>query len=237
VIVPFTFEDILILTGIAGLLAVDERAGWHSLVAQPVFAAALVGLVFDTFAVALSVGLILELVWLSILPMRGMRRPDAVAGAVAGAGAACLLIRHTGDPRTMLVVSWCAVTGLICGEVAGTLGRRFHILRERILGGFVQSVGDQSTVAPSLTMYMLGSICFVFLAEAILVGIMLPATIFATEWITATAGGTFTSGARVWADLVPALGAGAVIQMYWHKQQNRYLVLCAGIFLLLLWIR
>ncbi len=236
-IFPFTFEDIVILTGLAGLLAIDERVGWHSLIAQPVFAAALVGLVFDAFVVAVSVGLILELVWLSILPMRGMRRPDAVAGAIVGAGAACLLIRHTGDPRTVLVISWCAVTGLICGEFAGTLGRRFHILRDRVLGGFVQSVGEQTTVAPSLTMYMLGSVCFVFVAEAILVGVMLPAAVFATEWITANVGGTFTTGARVWADLVPALGAGAVIQMYWHKQQNRYLVLCAGIFLLLLWFR
>jgi mannose/fructose/N-acetylgalactosamine-specific phosphotransferase system component IIC len=236
VVYSFTFEDIVILTGLAGLLAIDERAGWHSLAAQPVFAAALVGLVFGAFAVAVSVGLILELVWLSILPMRGMRRPDAVAGAVVGAGAACLLVRQ-GDPRTVLVVSLCAVMGLICGEFAGTVGRRFHTLRERVLGGYAQSVTDQTSVAPSLTLFMLGSVCFVFVAESILVGVMLPATVFATEWIMGTVGGDFTSGARAWADLVPALGAGAVIQMYWHKQQNRYLILCAGIVLLLLWFR
>ena len=234
---PFTFEDIVILTGLAGLMAIDERAGWHSLFAQPVFAAALVGLVFDEFNVAVSVGLILELVWLSILPMRGTRRPDAVAGAVVGAGAACLLVRHTGDPRTVLVVSLCAVMGLICGEFAGALGRRFHAVRERALGGFIQTVTDRTVVAPWLTMYMLGSVCFVFTAEAILVGVMLPATVFAAEWITGSISGAFTSGAQVWADLVPALGAGAIIQTYWHKQQNRFLILCAGITLLLLWFR
>lgn len=218
-------------------MAIDERAGWHSLIAQPVFAAVLVGLALGDFAVAVAVGVILELVWLSVLPMRGMRRPDAVAGAVVGAGTACLLIRHTGDPRVVLVVSLSAAMGLVSGELFGSLGRRIHRLRERALDAFDQEATDRSASSRRLALYMLGSVCFAFAAEALVVAVFLPVSVMASEWITGAAGGPFLTGARSWAELVPALGLGAVIQMYWHKQQNRYLILCAGIILLLLWFR
>lgn len=235
--VPFTYEEIGILTVVAGFLAIDERAGWHSLLAQPVFAAALVGLLFGEFVAAVSVGVILELVWLSVLPMRGMRRPDAVAGSVVGAGTACLLIRHTGDPRIVFVVSLCAVLGLVCGEVTGTLGRRIHVLRNRGLGGFAGRVSPETLISRRLAAYMFASLCFVFISEALLVAGLLPLTAVLAEWITAVAGDPVSTGARAWADLIPALGAGAAIQMYWHKQQNRYGILFAGITLLLLWFR
>lgn len=219
------------------MMAIDERAGWHSLIAQPVFAAMLVGLVLGEFAVAVAVGVILELVWLSVLPMRGMRRPDAVAGAVVGAGTACLLIRHTGDPRVVLVVSLSAAMGLVSGEIFGSLGRRIHRLRERALGAFSQEVADGAALSKRVALYMLGSVCFVFVAEALVVAVFLPLFVMASERISGAAGAAFVTGARTWVELVPALGLGAVIQMYWHKQQNRYLILCAGIILLLLWFR
>jgi mannose/fructose/N-acetylgalactosamine-specific phosphotransferase system component IIC len=236
-LVPFTYEEIVILTVVAGLLAIDERAGWHSLLAQPVFAAALVGLLFGEFVAGLSVGLILELVWLSVLPMRGSRRPDAVAGAVVGAGTACLLIRHTGDPRFVFLVSLCAALGLVCGEVTGTLSRRILALRDRGLGEFIGRVSPETLISRRLAAYLFASLCFVFFSEALLVAGFLPLTVVLAEWITAVAGSPFSTGARVWADLIPALGAGAAIHMYWHKQQNRYVILSAGITLLLLWFR
>ena len=80
--IPFTLEEILLLSALGGLLALDERVGWQSLLSQPVISGAVVGFVFGDFVTGVSVGVVLELVWLSILPMRGMRRPDAVAAFV-----------------------------------------------------------------------------------------------------------------------------------------------------------
>jgi mannose/fructose/N-acetylgalactosamine-specific phosphotransferase system component IIC len=234
--IPFTLEEILLLSALGGLLALDERVGWQSLLSQPVIAGALVGFVFSDFVTGVSVGVVLELVWLSILPMRGMRRPDAVAGAIVGAGTACLLARHTGDPRFAFVVALGALLGLIAGELAGSVGRRMYRVRDKRLGD-VEPPDSAGALQRRLSLYFFFSVCFVFAAEAVLIVVMLPPSAILAEWVSGGAGGSFATGSRWWGDVIPTLGAGALIQMYWHKQHNRYLILCAGVTLVLLWFK
>jgi len=234
--VPFYLDEIILLAVLGGLLAVDEKVGWQSLLAQPVMSSAVVGLLFGEFGTAVSVGVVLELVWLSILPMRGVRKPDAVVGSIVGAGTACLLIKHTGDPRFVLVVSLGCLVGLVAGEVAGSLGRRLHRIRETMLARFQIPDGGDAVLSRRLALYFFSSVGFVFLAGAVQVATMLPFSALLTEALSGAAGEAFADGSQAWVEVIPALGAGAIIQMYWHKQHNRYLIVCAGIALFLLWI-
>lgn len=233
--IPFSLEEIAVLSLIAGLLAVDERAGWQALVAHPVVSSVIVGLYFGNFVAAVTVGVVLELVWLSVLPMRGARRPDTVAGAVVGAGTSCLVVRHTGDPRLVFVIATATAVGLIVGELAGTIGRRVHRVRDRKLGR-LEPPPDGTSLRRRLTAYLAYSVAFIFGAETLLVSAFLPLSALLVEWVTATSGSPVALGSRWWLDFMPVFGAGALILMYWHKQQNRYLVLSAAVVWVLLWI-
>lgn len=233
--IPFSLEEVALLSLLAGALALDERAGWQGLAAHPVVSSTIVGLIFGQFVPAVSVGVVLELVWLSVLPMRGARRPDAVAGAVVGAGTCCFIIRHTGDPRLLFVSALSTALGLIAGELAGSIGRQVHRDRERRLGRFDPRQDEQS-LRRLLTTYLIYSVAFIFGTEAMLVAAMLPLSAVLAERLTAVSGPEVAIGAGRWLDVIPVLGAGAIILMYWHKQQNRYMVLSAAIVLLLLWI-
>jgi mannose/fructose/N-acetylgalactosamine-specific phosphotransferase system component IIC len=234
--VPFYLQEITFLSFLAGVLAIDDRAGWQGLFAHPVVSSVIVGWICGDVAAAGSVGVVLELVWLSVLPMRGARRPDAVAGSVVGAGTACLVIRHTGDPRIGMIIGLGVVLGLTAGELAGSIGRRMHRVRDRRLGRF-DPPSDARTLRRRLVYYSAYSVLFILGAEVLLVAVMLPIAVLLAERLTAIAGASFAAGTRWWVDVVPVLGAGALIQMYWHKQQNRYLILSTAVILVLLWIR
>src|SRR5712675_1303985 len=108
-------HDLLLIAVIAAVLAVDDRAGWQSLAGEPVFSSLLVGLVFGHVGAALRCGVALQVVWLSIGAARGSRRPHAVVGGVVGAGAACLSLHKTGDPREPLVIAAAVFCGLLSG--------------------------------------------------------------------------------------------------------------------------
>jgi mannose/fructose/N-acetylgalactosamine-specific phosphotransferase system component IIC len=233
--IPFYLQEITLLSLLAGVLAVDDRAGWQGLWAHPVVVAVIVGLIFNDFTTAVSVGVVLELVWLSVLPMRGVRRPDAVAGSVVGIGTAVLLVRHTGDLRIEFIVALAAVLGLIAGELAGSIGRRFHRVRERRLGRFAPPA-ESRPLQHRLLLHLCYSVGFIFGVELLLVAVMLPVSAVVAERLTAVAGPSVADGSRWWVHIIPVLGAGALIQMYWLKQQSRYLVLSAAVILLLLWI-
>lgn len=219
-----------------GLLAVDERVGWQSTLSQPVISGAIVGLILGDFVTGATVGVVLELVWLSILPMRGMRKPDAVTGSIVGAGTACLLVKHTGDPRFVFMAALGAFLGLVAGEVAGAFVRRLHRAREQRLGRIDVPSGDRA-LQRKLLLYFFYSVGYVFAAEAVLVLVLLLPSVLLAEWVTGTVSQQFAAGAQWWIAVVPTLGAGALVQMYWHRQHNRYLILCAGIVLILLWFK
>jgi mannose/fructose/N-acetylgalactosamine-specific phosphotransferase system component IIC len=236
--VPIYTREFISLVALGGLLALDDRAGWQSLLAQPLFASLLVGVVVGGIEVAAAVGVAMELVWLAILPMRGARRPDGVAGAIAGAGTACILFRHTGDARVAFLVSSGVFAGLSVGEVAGIFGRRLNRIRERRLGRFTAPVdGDIRVASRALGVFHAASLFHVFLVEAALIAIALPVSLVVAGWYTEVAGPPLSDGARRWLELLPTFGAAAVIQLHWQRHSNRFVVIAAAVALVILWIR
>jgi len=230
-------DPFLSLSLIGGLLAVDDRAGWQSLLAQPIFAALLVGFVFGEVAVALPVGLILELVWLSILPMRGSRRPDQVLGAITGAGVACLLVKLSGDPRVLLASSVGGLIGLIAGELGGYLVTVSSGILNRRLSRVRFVAADQQSTSAKLSAIHAGAIGYIFVVEAVITFVFLTVGFPIAEWCTARIGGSFAAGIVSWSVLAPAIGAAAVVQLYWRPQLKRVLILSAVMVLLILWLR
>jgi len=238
VTVPFNSGEIILLAALGGLLALDDRAGWQSLLAQPVFSAALVGWILGEAQVGLATGAVLELVWLSILPMRGTQRPDPVIGGVVGAGAACLVAKHAGDERVLFLAAIGIVVGLVTAEISGPIGRRAHRARESRLGRFAAAAGtDDTALAGKVFRYMLFSVAFTFGLEALQVLVLLPIGALAAKQFTAWGQAGAVIGAERWAELLPAIGAGAIAHRYWQSQVSRYLVVSALIVLLLLWLK
>jgi fructoselysine and glucoselysine-specific PTS system IIC component len=233
---PFFFEEIVLLAVLAAVLSIDDKAGWQGLFAQPVIAGTLVGLVLGETQRGVEVGLVLELVWLSILPMRGTRRPDSVTGVLMGAGVTCLLAKHTGDPRTVFLVSVGVLVGLLTGEVAGVVGRWLIRFRDNRLA--LMSIpfdrGD-AAVARKLGSYHVISMLYLGLAHAAMIAAFLPLWAIAGERFTAVSTSEVVIGAGRWVELLPAIGAASIIQLYWQKQLNRYLILATGVVLVLLW--
>lgn len=239
---PFYIDEIILLSVLGGVLAVDDRAGWQSLLSQPLFASAVVGLLLGEVWVALKIGVVLELIWLSVMPMRATRRPDGITGAIVGAGTACLLLKHTGDPdagaRYLFVASIGVLFGLITGEMTGWVGRWAYGVRERRLGGFImRGRGNEAKLTSRLSLCSFYSSGFYFLVQAVLIFVLVPVAATLAELITAVDSKGALAGGGRWMELAQAVGAASLIHLYWQKNVNRYLVLSAGIVLVLLWFK
>ncbi len=219
------------LSLIAGLLAIDDRAGWQSLLAQPVFAGSLVGLLVGEIQVGVAVGLVLEIIWLSILPMRGQRRPDQVAGAVVGAGTAGLLLRLTADPRILLITAVGILVGLIVGEVTGRLLSQFNRFQHVVLSRV--DLRNSSRIASGLLGLQLASVAYIFLVEILLVFTFLSLSLNVTERLT---GAVTLAGSQGWLRLLPIIGAASLIHLYWQQSLKRVLVMCTVLTVFVLWI-
>jgi mannose/fructose/N-acetylgalactosamine-specific phosphotransferase system component IIC len=228
-------HDVLLIAGIAGLLALDDRAGWQSLLGEPVFSALLVGLATGQVGVALRCGVALQLAWLSIGAARGSRRPNVVVGGVVGAGAACLVLDRTGDPRELFVVATAVFWGLLAGEAGAYFARVVGEGRERWLSAF-QLPREAGTASRNLALYTVGSALYVGLVDAVFVVVALPLAATLTEALTARVGSA-AAGVTAWLAAVPALAIAAIVHAFTNRTLGRFAVLGLLIAVVITWLR
>jgi mannose/fructose/N-acetylgalactosamine-specific phosphotransferase system component IIC len=230
-------NDFIVLSLLGGTLALDERAGWQSLLSNPVFAAVAVGYLIGELESAAIVGLVLELVWMSILPMRGVRRPDQIAGAIIGAGTAGLLCKHTGDPRLVFLTGLGVFFGLVAAEISARLGAPAFRSLDRFLGRTrFSEEADRRAIVKRLSRLHLVSASYIFAVEMVLVLILLPPSYHVAEKLSLNVAGTFVDGVVAWRFLMPAIGVASLIHFYWQRHLKRMLVLSAVLVFIILWI-
>jgi mannose/fructose/N-acetylgalactosamine-specific phosphotransferase system component IIC len=213
-------HDVLIIAIIAAVLALDDRAGWQSLVGEPVFSGALVGLVTGELASGMSVGLVLQLVWLSIGAARGSRRPNVVVGGVVGAGVACLGGATVPD---RLPLAACAILmGLVAGEAGARLSGAAGRWRERWLEGF-RLPADRAAASRNLALCHVGSALYVGLVDGLVVLAALPASMWIAGALLDRVGDG-AAGARVWAAALPGLALAVIAHAFAPRNLLRFVV-------------
>ena len=228
--------DILLIALIAGLLAIDDRAGWQSLLGEPVFSSLIVGLCLREVAPALQVGVVLQLAWLSIGAARGTRRPHTVVGGIVGAASAALVLSQNEDARTTVVVAAGVLTGLIAAEIGAMVARAPGALRERWLGTFTLP-DNAADAARKLTLTVVGAALFVGLVDFVLVLLMLPLGERLVALFDARLGAGGAAGARWWLMAVSALGVAAVLRAFGTRVLVRFLAAGVAAVLLIGWLR
>jgi mannose/fructose/N-acetylgalactosamine-specific phosphotransferase system component IIC len=222
---------------VGGILAVDHRAGWQGLLAHPVFAALLVGALFGEIDAALFVGLLIELVYLSVIPMRGGRPTDPVTAGVVGSGTAALLARHStgADPAVMSAIS--VFLGLIAGELGARLTAPFFAVHNRFLGSleFPPDL-DRPGLARRLSLVHMGSVAFIFVVEGLAVLVLGLAAYYAGMAVTRIAEDALVRGTAYWSSLVFVIGAASIVHLFWQHRFRHWLAAAAGLAVILLWI-
>lgn len=231
-------DHFLLLGFLGGALMVDDRAGWQSLLAQPIFASLLVGFILSEISAALLVGLFLELIWLAVLPMRGTKRPDQVCGTIVGASSACYLIQVMGDPRFAFVISLGVLVGLLAGEFASRVSQPLFKLREKRLALIGASDNMQAwQPARSLLWIHVFAMAYTFIVETVIVLIcLLLAGVFA-KWVSSEAGGFVLRTVERWGLIFPAFGVASLIHVFWHRHLTRFLIMSCLLVLFILWIK
>jgi len=226
--------DLLPIALIAGLLALDERAGWQSLLSEPVFSAAIIGALTGVLEPALQCGLVLQFVWLTIGQPRGTRRANVVVGGVVGAGTVCLVQNHTGEPNVAFVVAMGVVWGLVAGEFGARITEMTGSLRERRLEAF-KLPADRAVASRNLTVAVVGSALFVVVAEILQVLFLLPTAAATTEALAARVTPSLAAGAKLWITVLPAFALVAVGRAFYQSRNPaRFAIIGFAIGVLLL---
>ncbi|MCR4440281.1 MAG: PTS sugar transporter subunit IIC [candidate division KSB1 bacterium] len=114
---------------IGGVVASDTTAAFQVLISHPLVACTLAGLVLHDVPMGLTIGILLELLWLAEVPVGGVRVSEGNVGALVSASVAIWLGRASNRPDVQLfaAVAWGVMVAVIGGSVV-TGCRRANVL-------------------------------------------------------------------------------------------------------------
>lgn len=122
-------SEVLIAGGVGGLVGLDRTAIGQIMISQPIVAAPLVGLALGDVKTGLILGALLELVWISDLPVGKFVPPDSTAAAVLSTGMTIIGGKALGGVTPLLMV-WAILLALPMAyavQKGDTAVRRFNI--------------------------------------------------------------------------------------------------------------
>ncbi len=110
------FPEILIISFIGGLIAIDTTTGWQVMISQPVVSCPVIGLIFGDPHLGVWMGILLELPWLINIPLGGVHGSEGNLGAVV-AVALSLYLKFNEINTENIVVIISVIYSLIISRV------------------------------------------------------------------------------------------------------------------------
>lgn len=198
---------------LAGAVAVDDRSSVRLMISQPMCAGLLVGLVLGDSGGGFLAGVLLQVMFLGVIPVRGMAAPDLALGGVAGGALYVLASRamSSGREERGLVLFLSLIFALLVALAGRALHRywegRSYALTEKALRCVE---GGRFRLASALHFSSVGvhfAIGFAVAAVAVLAGVP------AIGMIASAVSGTWCEPLGSLPVLLPFIGAGTLLLM------------------------
>lgn len=98
------FPAVLIVSFIAGLVAIDTASGWQVMISQPVVSCPLIGLIFGDPELGLTMGILLELPWLINIPLGGVHGSEGNLGAIVATALSIFLKSRQVNTENIIII-------------------------------------------------------------------------------------------------------------------------------------
>ncbi len=210
------FSQIVFISFIGGFISLDVMTIWQVMISRPLVTAPIIGWLCGSVETGLIIGVLLELIWINILPLGTVIPPDVSATAII-ATAQAVFCKHILPYQSSDVI---IVLVIMCAVPLGTVFKKVDIWLRWFNRKFVYLIdryaekdniaGIEYVIHLSILMTLLKN--FVFYTVGIYLGIFLVTT------ITPLLSVGVKEGLRLALVMLPALGFAAVLDIFIMKK-------------------
>ncbi len=123
--------DILLASLWGGVVALDTTAVLQIMVSRPMVACSVIGLILGNFQLGFTIGILLELLYISELPVGGANFAESNVGSAAAAAIAILTVRQFPD-RVNIVIAGALLLAAVISWCGGNLVRYMRQINGRV---------------------------------------------------------------------------------------------------------
>ncbi len=169
-------SEIFLLCAVGALLMLDNSAAFQILISQPMFASAILGWLGNDITLGLQLGFLLQLVWLSNMPVGAAIVPEGNFGSIAATIFALSAVQQFSEYENFIVFLSIAFA-LLCSFVGAKMVTFIRHWNQRLLQKLFKKLADNQAVrlggVITLSLLFNALVVFVFLLVLVLVALEL----------------------------------------------------------------
>ena len=207
--------NLLITSLLGGLFVSDTVAIGQFMISRPIFCGPVIGLILGDITTGLYAGMIMELIWINVVPLGNVVPPDATVVTVSVTYLAATMVGGA-DKGYIVFLILCFVPVGILFKKLDIMHREFnsffvHILDEKLAEGDISYV--DKVVYFSVALFILKGIAF------LLVVMWLGEKIF--PYIYSLLGYSLKESLSEVFYIIPSVGLGVAVTVFLFKQSPR----------------
>jgi mannose/fructose/N-acetylgalactosamine-specific phosphotransferase system component IIC len=215
---------------LAGALAAEHRSSLRLMISQPLCGGLLTGIVLGNLHDGLLAGALVQMLFLGMVAVRGMRAPDLTLGGVAAAALYVLVQRRTGGAASGLAL-FLSIAAALGVAIMGGAVQRLWEARSFFLARWAMRSADGgrfwlASLLHFLTVAVHGIVGFAIVAGAVAVCVPLAAA------AAGSAAGRWGEPLSSLPVLAPFVGAGSLLAL--NLSRVRVFLFCSGFAIVLL---
>jgi len=211
---------------VGALISLDTAAVFQLLISQPIVACTFIGWLSNDLTMGMQIGLIMQLIWISTLPVGAVVFPNGNVGSLIAAIVA-IKLNASVDGFSHLIIFLCVVLGLLFSFIGAHAMRFVRMSNVFTLNRVLKQIAKYrfNSVQFSIVWALLFNFLILFLV--IITGVFSGQFVF--QEIINRASYSWNEYARF--TEIAVLGAGAGLTLTMYKDRKSYLILAAGIIL------
>lgn len=200
---------------LGGLLSSDVTAAFQSMVSRPIFCAPLFGLIFGDVEAGIRIGIIIELLWISVVPLGNAVPPDSTVVAVSAVYISALTRAEFGQGYIAFLILTLVPLGILFKRIDIYHRQKnsllLHYLKARIGKDDFKAVNRVTYIS----FFVFVSKAFVFLIIIMRIGVTVLPSIYKYVPYSVRESLSFLLY------ILPAIGLGTMIQTMIFKKSPR----------------
>ncbi len=207
--------EILFISFVAALVNLDSMI-WLVMISRPIIVAPLIGYIAGDLMVGLRIGVLLELIWLNVLPLGAAIPSDTSAASALAPALATLPLRnlseHMQDDLIMLAI--------LCAILLGIIFKRFNIFLCKFnikLAHMADNYAQEGSISKIEYMNRIG-ILLVFLKNLIFYFLSIITGITIVSWLAIILHPIILKGLEISLSLMPVLGFAVALTTFSERR-------------------
>jgi mannose/fructose/N-acetylgalactosamine-specific phosphotransferase system component IIC len=206
-------NPVLAASLLAGALALDNRSSLRLMISQPVCGGLLVGFALGSPREGLLAGAVLQMMFLGMIPVRGIGMSDLALGGVAVSSLYILALRSAAvDPAAKGLVLLLSLAASLGVAAAGRCVYRFWESRSHVFADAALRLAGRGRFALASALHF-STLAIHFAVGFAVTAAVVIALVPAVAWIAAAAWGKWAEPLASLSVLLPFIGAGSLFAL------------------------